>query len=84
MPDYRARCAAVDAASYLLLVTLIRNGTLSQGEVEAMARQLVHDGEAEAAHEIRAALIEAAAGDDADWQRTRLSIVSDGGNSGGT
>lgn len=83
----------MDAASYLLLVTLIRNGTLEQGEAEAMARQLDHDGEPDAAHVVRSAIIEAAAGDPADWHRAQIKSADivhipfydmprpDGGNS---
>lgn len=70
----------MDAASYLLLVTLLRNGTLTHGDVEAMARQLDHEGESDRAHDVRSALVEAM-GDGPEWHRARLTIVPDGGNS---
>lgn len=70
-----------------ILIQLIRNGSLDLQNVEEMARRLEEDGEDEAAHRARSALIEAGVDPVQDRRdnvvmipRKRLGPVSDGGN----
>jgi len=69
-----------------ILTQLIRNGTLDLSDVEQMARRLEEDGEDEAAHRARSALIEAGVDREAERdnvvmiRRMQLGPVSDGGN----
>lgn len=72
------------ALSYAMLVTLLRNGAISMDEAEAMARGLEQDGAPDAAHEVRAAMIEALGEEPAHWARNNVVALvpnSDGGKS---
>lgn len=70
-----------------ILSQLIRKGALDLADVEEMARRLDDDGEEDAAHRARSALIEADVDRDEERRdnvvmikRMRLGPVSDGGN----
>lgn len=72
----------MSALSYAMLVTLLRNGAISMDE--AMARGLEQDGAPDAAHEVRAAMIEALGEEPAHWARNNVVALfpnSDGGKS---
>ncbi|HVH49961.1 MAG TPA: hypothetical protein VM760_08825 [Sphingomicrobium sp.] len=69
-----------------ILTQLIRKGALDLSDVEAMAHRLEEDGEEDAAHRARSALIESGVDREAERdnvvmiRRMKLGPVSDGGN----
>lgn len=69
-----------------ILIQLLRKGDIGVTDVEEIARRLDDDGEEEAAHRARSALIEAGIDRDAERdnvvmiRRMKLGLVSDGGN----
>ena len=69
-----------DALAFHLLKHLIRRGDLDLDDIEAIAADLEAEGQSDAAHECRAAAIEAQALSNADWRRSKLRLVdTDGG-----
>lgn len=69
-----------------ILIQLLRKGDIGVADVEEIARRLDDDGEEEAAHRARSALIEAGIDREAEREnvvmirRMKLGLVSDGGN----
>lgn len=80
MLDALVKRLSVDPAAFLLLVTLIRNGTISRAEAIDMAEKLDEDGEADAAHDVRCAIVEATP-DVMEITPIPMVLGSDGGNS---
>lgn len=70
----------MDALAYHLLLQLLKRGDLDQADIEAIAARLEEEGEADAAHAVRAALLEADAPSEAEFRRSRMRLVPDGGN----
>ena len=69
-----------DALAFHLLKHLIRKGDLDLDDVEAIASDLEAEGNTQAAHECRAAALEAQAPSNADWRRSKLRLIdTDGG-----
>ena len=69
-----------DALAFHLLKHLIRRGDLDLDDIEAIATELEAEGESQAAHECRAAALEAQAPSNADWRRSKLHLIkTDGG-----
>jgi hypothetical protein len=70
-----------------ILSQLFRKGALDLSDVEAIASRLEEDGEEDAAHRARSALIEAGVDREAERdnvvmiRRMKLGPVADGGNS---
>jgi hypothetical protein len=76
---------SADALIIALVEQLVRKGALNADDVDAMAERLDGEGEDEAAHWARAALVQAMATPASEWSadqaRSRFRIVtSDGGN----
>lgn len=76
----------MDPTSFHTIIQLIKNGTLDLDDVEEIAERLDDEGEADAAHSVRAAIVEASAPSlkesEAQFRRSRIKLVSpDGGNS---
>jgi len=69
-----------DILAHALTVRLLRNGTIDRDDVMAIADELEAQGETDAAHAARAAIIEAATPSMAEWRRSKIRIVPDGGN----
>lgn len=76
----------MDPTAFHTVVQLIRNGTFDNTDAEEIARRLDEEGEADAAHAVRAAVIEAAGEQPAEERRRnmvlvpRLHLGPDGGN----
>lgn len=76
----------MDATAFHITVQLIRNGTFDHADAEEVARRLDDEGQDDAAHAVRAAVIEAAGEQPADERRRnmvlvpRLHLGPDGGN----
>jgi hypothetical protein len=72
-----------DILAHALTVRLLRNGTIDRADVEAIADELDAYGEHDAAHAARAAILEVAAPSTAEWRRSKIRIIPDGGNTDG-
>lgn len=73
----------MDPTAFHIVVQLIRNGTFNTTDAEEIARRLDAEGEGDAAHAVRAALVEAFTEQPSDERRAVISLVSsniDGGN----
>lgn len=85
-PETKTRAEPVDPTAFHITVQLIRNGTFGHADAEEVARRLDDEGHDDAAHAVRAALIEAFGEQPADERRAgmvlvpRLRLGSDGGN----
>lgn len=77
----------MDPAAFHTIVQLIRNGTFDTTDAEEIARRLDDEGEGDAAHAVRAAVVEAVGEQPADERRRAMVLVPrvhlgpDGGNS---
>lgn len=77
----------MDPTAFHTVVQLIRNGTFDHADAEEIARRLGDEGEPDAAHAVRAALVEAFAEQPVDERRAnvvmipRVKLTPDGGNS---
>ena len=70
----------MDALAFHLLLQLLRRGALDSEDIEEIAARLQSEGEADAAHAVRTAPFEAFPPDEAEWRRSKLKLVRDGGN----
>jgi hypothetical protein len=76
----------MDPTAFHTIIQLIRNGTFGLDDVEEIAERLDEEGEADAAHAVRATLIEASAPtireSEAEFRRSLIKLVpqADGGN----
>lgn len=76
----------MDPAAFHNIVQLVRKGIYDVTDIEEMARRLDDEGEAEAAHSVRATLVEAFGEQPAEERRAamvlvpRLHLGPDGGN----
>ena len=76
----------MDPTAFHTIIQLIKNGTFDLDDIEAIAERLEDEGESDAAHSVRAAVIEASAVSAAEseiaFRRSRIRVVasSDGGN----
>jgi hypothetical protein len=73
----------LDALAYHLLLQLIRRGDIGQSDVDEMAARLEAEGEKDRAHAVRAAVVEATLPDEAEWRRSKIKLIHDGGNETG-
>lgn len=77
----------MDPTAFHTIVQLVRNGTFDITDAEEIARRLDDEGEGDAAHAVRAAVIEAVGEQPADERRRAMVLVPrvhlgpDGGNS---
>lgn len=77
----------MDPTAFHTVVQLIRNGTFGITDAEEIARRLDDEGEPDAAHAVRAALVEAFGEQPVDERRAnvvmipRIKLTPDGGNS---
>jgi len=75
----------MDPTAFHTIIQLIRNGTFGLDDVEEIAERLNDEGESDAAHSVRAAIVEASAPtlreSEAEFRRSRIRLVDpDGGN----
>ena len=70
----------MDDLAFHLLLQLIRRGVLGSEDIDEIAARLQSEGETDAAHAVRAAPLEAFPPDQAEWRRSKLKLVPDGGN----
>ena len=76
----------MDATAFHITVQLIRNGTFDHADAEEVARRLDDEGQDDAAHAVRAAVVEAISEQPADERRRNMVLVPrvhldpDGGN----
>lgn len=76
----------MDPTAFHTIVQLIRRGMFDHSDAEEIARRLDDEGQGDAAHAVRAALIEAFGEQPADERRAnmvlvpRLKLGPDGGN----
>lgn len=73
----------MDPTAFHTIIQLIRNGTFGLDDIEEIATRLEGEGESDAAHSVRAAMIEASVPADAEaqYRRSKFRVVaSDGGN----
>lgn len=76
----------MDATAFHIVVQLIRNGTFDHADAEEVARRLDDEGEGDAAHAVRAAVVEAISEQPAEERRLNMVLVPrihlgpDGGN----
>lgn len=73
----------MEAIAYHLLLQLIRRGDIGQSDVDEMAARLEAEGETDRAHAVRAAVFEACPPDEAEWRRSKIKLIHDGGNEAG-
>lgn len=64
----------MDALAFHTLIQLIRNGYLDQADCNEIADRLTAEGETDAAHAARAAVLEASMGNPADRERERVKL----------
>lgn len=76
----------MDATAFHITVQLLRNGTFDTTDAEEVARRLDDEGEGDAAHAVRAAIVEAMGEQPAEERRRNMVLVPrihlgpDGGN----
>jgi hypothetical protein len=77
----------MDPTAFHTIVQLVRNGTFDITDAEEIARRLDDEGEGDAAHAVRAAVVEAVGEQPAEERRRAMVLVPrvhlgpDGGNS---
>ena len=77
----------MDPTAFHTIVQLVRNGTFGITDAEEIARRLDDEGEGDAAHAVRAAVVEAVGEQPAEERRRAMVLVPrvylgpDGGNS---
>ncbi len=77
----------MDPTAFHTIVQLVRNGTFDITDAEEIARRLDDEGEGDAAHAVRAAVVEALGEQPAEERRRAMVLVPrvhlgpDGGNS---
>lgn len=77
----------MDPTAFHTIVQLVRNGTFDITDAEEIARRLDDEGEGDAAHAVRAAVVEAVGEQPAEERRRAIVLVPrvhlgpDGGNS---
>lgn len=77
----------MDPTAFHTIVQLVRNGTFDITDAEEIARRLDDEGEGDAAHAVRAAVVEAVGEQPAEERRRAMVLVQhfhlgpDGGNS---
>lgn len=79
----------MDPTAFHLIVQLLKRGDLDLDDIGEIAGRLAAEGEEEAAHAVRAAIVEAGAPSEAEQRRARMAAVpvvdlasfrTDGGN----
>lgn len=65
----------MDPTSFHTIVQLIRNGTFDTTDAEEIARRLDQEGEADAAHAVRAALVEAFGEQPSEERRANIVMI---------
>lgn len=69
----------MDPTAFHITVQLIRNGTFDAADAAEVAARLEAEGEGDAAHAVRAAVIEAQGPQPAEERRAAIHVIS-GGN----
>lgn len=73
----------MEPIAYHLLLQLIRRGDLDQSDIDEMAARLDAEGAEDEAHAVRAAPLEAFPESEAEFRRSKLTLIrneADGGN----